>query len=75
MICSDDEIDREIVSRIQARLAERGWSQRRLALAAGVSPMLLSQALRGECRLSAVTVAAIAQAFECTVSELMPSVD
>lgn len=75
MILSDDDIDAVIRERIRSRLDALKWSQRRLAVAAGVSPMLLSQALRGEVRLSAVTIAAIAGALGCTVDELLPETD
>ena len=75
MISSDEEIDAVIRQRIRARLDALGWSQRRLALAAGISPMLLSQALRGDVRLSAVTVTALAEAIGCKIDELLPDGD
>jgi transcriptional regulator with XRE-family HTH domain len=55
---------------VQSLLAQRGWSQRELAAAAGISPGAVGSILDGESS-SLRTVAKVATAFGVDVADLM----
>jgi transcriptional regulator with XRE-family HTH domain len=55
---------------VQALLAQRGWSQRELAAAAGVSPGAVGSILEGESS-NLRTAAKVAAAFGVAVADLM----
>jgi len=55
---------------VQALLAQRGWSQRELAAAAGISPGAVGSILEGESS-NLRTAAKVAAAFGVEVADLM----
>jgi transcriptional regulator with XRE-family HTH domain len=55
---------------VQALLAQRGWSQRELAAAAGISPGAVGDILKGESS-NLRTAAKVATAFGVEVADLM----
>jgi transcriptional regulator with XRE-family HTH domain len=55
---------------VQALLAQRGWSQRELAAAAGISPGAVGSILEGESS-NLRTAAKVAAAFGVAVADLM----
>ena len=71
---SEQPTTEELRSRWAAALKEKrealGWSQRRLALAAGVSNVTVNELERGEHSGSDQTRIALARALKCEVHEL-----
>jgi transcriptional regulator with XRE-family HTH domain len=60
--------------RILSLCEERGLSQRQLAIQAGLDPSYISRIIRGQTEPGLVTLAALAEVFGLTPSELLDGV-
>ena len=63
------------VERIRRGLQEKGWRQAELARRSEVSPMLLSEILRGKRTPSIAVIFRVSEALEVEIDEFFPKSD
>ena len=66
---------RELGRRVRSARTARGWSQRKLAVRAGMSPSVVTFVERADSGVDLVRFAYLARALDMSMAELLPGLD
>jgi transcriptional regulator with XRE-family HTH domain len=70
-VITDDDAKHIVANNVARLIAEKGWSQQKLADATGENKMMISRVVRAEHCPGVGLMARIAEALEVTVDELL----